>query len=160
MKTGMFTAGNTVRGNRGFSYLVFLIAAAVICVITAGAGMVFVSRVVKAENEQELIFRGLAYKKGIESYYNAAAGRKKYPESLDELVNDRRFFSGRHIRKLYTDPFDSGEGWLLIRSEHGGIKGVVSRSKEESLKRAGFPDELKEFEDARSYSEWVFVYEP
>lgn len=158
------TAGKPPSRQRGFSYAMVL-AAVVIVGIVAEAAHVTTWRLLKAEREQELLFRGQAYMAAIKSYYESGAeagAPKTYPRSLDDLLKDPRFPGRRHIRALYPDPMDEGErkDWLLIRAADGGISGVASTSRKEPLKKANFPKEFEKFAGTQTYAEWVFEYKP
>jgi type II secretory pathway pseudopilin PulG len=140
------------------------LVAIVVVGIFAGVANLATSRIVQADREEELMFRGQAYRKAIQHYY-AVAGR--YPRTLDELLKDPRSAHRTYLRAVYGDPMASGEGekkenggWRLLRAADGGIAGVASRSKQEPLKKANFPLGLEAFENASSYSEWVFEYAP
>lgn len=149
------TAGK--RRNSGFSYAVVL-AAVVIIGIVVEAAHVTTWRVVRADREAELLFRGQAYRRAIQSYYQSNG---QFPRSLEDLLRDPRSASKRHIRTLYPDPMASDEKkeWRLVRNG-GGISGVASASTEEPLKQANFPLGLEKLTGAKSYSDWVFEYVP
>lgn len=66
------------------------------------------------DKEEELIFRGEAYRQAIQ-FYVRKFGR--YPNSLDELVNTNNI---RFIRKLYQDPMTEDGEWRLIHMGPGG----------------------------------------
>lgn len=152
----------TLYHQQGFSYALVL-AAVVILGILAEAAHVTTWRIVKADREQELLFRGDAYRRAIQSYYEAGTAIKQFPRSLDDLLKDSRFASGkRHIRALYPDPMSKDEKpeWTLIRAADGGISGVASQSKDEPLKQANFPKEFENFAAAKAYVDWVFEYRP
>lgn len=161
VKTVISTAGS--RSNqrpgqqRGFTYLLIL-AALVIVGILAEVGVTLTSRVVQANNEQELLFRGQAYQAAIKSYYYAKAARR-YPRSLEVLVKDPRFLHKRHIRQRYSDPVGQGD-WLLLKNGRGEITGISSSSQNKPLKQANFVEALKKFEGATSYREWIFEFSP
>jgi type II secretory pathway pseudopilin PulG len=147
---------------RGFSYALVL-AAVVILGIVAEAAHLTTWRLLKADREQELLFRGNAYRRAIQSYYEAGTAIKQYPRSLDDLLKDPRTASGkRHIRALYRDPMNKDEKaeWTLIRAADGGISGVASQSKDEPLKQANFPKDFEKFAGAKSYADWVFEHQP
>lgn len=158
------TAGRA-RREAGFTYLMVL-ASVVVIGILAEVTHLTTWRILKADKEAELLFRGQAYLRAIQSYYesaHAAAGAiKSYPRSLDDLLEDPRFPGRRHIRALYPDPMgEGGKGeWLLIRAPDGGISGVASRGKEVPLKQANFPKGLEHFAGAQAYSDWIFEYRP
>jgi len=46
------------------------------------------------------------------------------------------------------------------RAVDGGIQGVASSSELEPLKKANFPKRWKDFEQAKTYRDWVFQYIP
>jgi hypothetical protein len=56
----------------------------------------------------------------------------------------------------------SDHSWMLIRSQDNGIAGVASTSTKVPIKRTGFPQNqnMEKFENAKSYTEWLFVYVP
>jgi type II secretory pathway pseudopilin PulG len=163
------TAGKRRRANsraveRGFAYVMVLVATVIIGIL-AGVANVAVSRTMQAEREQELLFRGMAYRNAIQHYY-AATGR--YPRSLHELLKGSQLVQHSYLRALYPDPMaeqaggmkPENGGWRLLRSVDGGISGVSSGSQREPMKKANFPLGLEKFEDAQHYSAWVFDYVP
>jgi type II secretory pathway pseudopilin PulG len=151
------TAGKATNKSGGYAYLAFLIIIASVALMASALGLIVYSREVRMEKEQELIFRGLAYKTAIKSYYNASKGSRQLPHSLNDLVLDPRFPFKKHIRRLYMDPI-TGKMWTLIMASSGGIAGVASSSKTRPLKMKNFPVKLKKFEDAEHYSDWIFTY--
>jgi type II secretory pathway pseudopilin PulG len=149
----------------GFTYAMVLVAIVIVGIL-AGVANVATSRVVQADREEELLFRGMAYRSAIQRYH-AVAGR--YPRTLDELLKDSRFAHRPYLRTLYPDPMadraqgrgsDESGGWQLVRAADGGIAGVASRSKRAPLKKANFPPGFERFDGAQSYAEWVFEYSP
>lgn len=148
--------GKAPNKQRGFAYAAVL-AAVVIVGIGAEVAYLSTARIVQADREAELLFRGQAYRRAIESYYRANGS---YPRALEDLLKDPRFPSRRHIRVLYEDPMAKGKDWLLIRASDGGIGGVASSSTAKPLKTANFPAHFEKFNDAKSYSEWAFEYLP
>ncbi len=149
-------AGKARSSQRGFTYAAVL-AAVVIVGIAAELTYLSTARILQAEREAELLFRGQAYARAIASYYRA---HRSYPRSLDDLLADPHSPAKRHIRALYPDPMAKGAGqaWLLIRAPDGGIGGVASRSTERPLKTANFPPNFDSFSAAGSYSDWVFEF--
>lgn len=139
-----------------------VLAAAVIVGIVVEAAQLTTWRILKADREAELLFRGLAYRNAVKSYYEAGTTVKTFPRSLDDLLKDPRFPDRRHIRALYQDPMakDEKAEWRVIRALDGGISGVAGSSSDEPLKQANFPKELETLAGTRSYSEWVFEYRP
>jgi type II secretory pathway pseudopilin PulG len=152
---------------RGFTYAMVLVAIVIVGIL-AGVADIATSRVMQADRENELMFRGIAYRNAIQRYH-AVAGR--YPRTLDALLKDSRFAHRPYLRTLYPDPMadraqgSSGGGienggWQLVRAADGGIAGVASRSKRAPLKKASFPPGFEGFDGAQSYAEWVFEYSP
>ena len=126
--------------------------------IMAGVAQEMTWRAARAERETELIFRGEAYVHAIESYL-LVNGR--YPRELQDLVRDPNSPTRRHLRALYPDPFAKDKaGWHLIQAADGGIQGVASTSEQEPLKKGNFPRRWKDFEHAKTYRDWVFMYVP
>lgn len=162
------TAPGNARGLRaalrispaGFTY-VALLATIVIISISLGAAGKYWSSVMKREKEEELLFRGDQYRSAIERYYTAKQPFT-FPNSIDDLLSDDRFPQAkRHLRKKFLDPV-TNEDFELIRDLTKGnrITGVYSRSSQEPVRVAGFPDQYKEFEGKLMYSEWKFLYTP
>ncbi len=150
------------RRSAGFTYVMALVAI-VLVGIFAGVANLASSRIMQAEREEELLFRGQAYRAAIRHFYEAEG---HYPRSLRELLKDPHFTHRVYLRALYVDPMASeagrkqSGGWRLMRAADGGIAGVVSRSKQEPLKQANFPLGLEDFDNAKSYADWIFEYQP
>jgi len=157
MKIRILLAGNNIQKQSGFTYLIILAALVVMGIM---AEVVTRSEFIrlKHDQEQELIFRGMAYQQAIKSYVNARPQAKQFPRHLDDLVTDPRFTHKQHIRQAYKDPI-THDDWLLIKDKTGGITGVVSSSQLKPLKQKNFPPGLASFEDAQSYADWVFDYQ-
>jgi hypothetical protein len=138
-----------------------VLAAIVITGILLGVADVQTSHAIKREREEELLYRGLAYRAAIRSYYEAGTPVKSFPRELQDLLKDSRSVHKRHIRALYPDPMAHGKGeWKVVRGADGGISGVASTSKDTPLKTANFPSGLEKFDAAKTYEEWVFEYAP
>lgn len=150
------TVGKQIKSQRGFTYILVMVALVVIAILAEMASVPYQYRI-KRDKEAELLFRGQAYMRAIESYYHAKKELKIYPKNLEDLLNDPRFAHKWHIRQLYTDPL-TGEDWQLIRAPDGGIAGVVSSSRDIPLKQSNFPKQLKQFTGAEQYSDWTFEY--
>lgn len=139
----------------GFTYLMLLAAVAVLAIVATAAGTV-ISRVMQTDREAELLFRGQAYRRAIQSYVDANAERK-LPIHLGDLVQDPRSLNRRHLRALYRDPMDrTGEGWRILRTPEGGIYGIASRSREAPNRKANLPTGFEQFAAAETYAQWVF----
>ena len=154
-------AGRAPSNQRGFSYAVVLVAIVIVAVLAETAYLA-TARVLHADREAELLFRGQAYRRAIQSYYDAGNPTKTFPPALEHLLNDPRTPGRHHLRTLYRDPFtkDEKNSWRLVRASDGGIAGVSSSSTEEPLKQANFPKDLEKFAGAKNYAEWIFEYRP
>lgn len=142
---------------KGFTYLLVL-GVIVVVSIMAQVATTSTTTLVRRANEQELLFRGDAYRQAIRAYYEAIPSSPQYPASLEELASDPRFPHRRHIRQLYAEPL-SGE-WRVLRNEQGRIVGVASSSGDEPMKKSGFRGDNVPFEGAEAYSDWEFAYLP
>lgn len=149
----MSAVGKSSNRQQGFTYPLALLAVAVISIL-AGIGSVRIAHQVQVEKEAELLFRGLAYRRAIRSYYLAASPHA-YPRRLEDLLKDPRFAHRRYMRALYPDPF--GDRWQLIHASDGGIAGIASSSTRQPIKRFRFPLGLEQFEKAKTYRDWQFV---
>lgn len=156
----MSRAGRTeppAGGEAGYTYAALLI-------VLVGLGLTvetaFIPPATEARraDEAELIFRGMAYRRAIESYYLADPGVPEFPPNLDALLEDPREEGRRHIRRLYEPVIASD--WDLIEAEGGGIAGVVPESELTAFRRAGFPEGMEVAEEAEAYTGWRFVFDP
>ncbi len=109
----------------------------------------------KRDKEEELFFRGLAYRTAIKDYQGAKTNGGRYPRTLSQLAGDPKTADGRFIRQLYKDPMTGGD-FQAIRAADGGIIGVVSASKGIPFRTTGFSEEFKAFEKAATYADWEF----
>lgn len=99
-----------------------------------------------------------AYRRAIESFWNAGDGQQRLPGTLDELLLDPCFPHGvRHLRRVYPDPMTGRAEWGLVKDQAGGITGVHSLSETRPLKTANFPAAYQTFTDQRSVRDWVFA---
>jgi type II secretory pathway pseudopilin PulG len=119
------------------------------------------SHAMQREKEKQLLFAGQQYREAIASYYNRTPGAvKRYPGSLAELLEDKRFpVPQRHLRRLYPDPV-TGQAFAAVPSPEGGIMGVQSASGAAPVKTANFLLRDADFTDTAKYSDWKFVYAP
>lgn len=154
------TVGNPRSKQRGFTYVIILVAVIVMGMF-AEVATTYASRARQMDREAELFFRGMAYRQAIKSYYESGKPVKTYPKSLSDLVKDPRSAHKSHLRMLYPDPVGIGKGeWRLIRVTDGGISGIASASTAVPIKTGNFQNEFEKFEGAASYADWVFEYAP
>ena len=146
---------------QGFTLIAVLIATAIIGLGLAATGEVW-SRTKQREREQDLLFAGNQFRQAIANYYERSPGGvKKYPEKLEDLLQDTRYATTqRYLRRIYPDPMTGKADWGLIPSPEGGVMGVYSQSKEAPVKSSGFAFVNSAFENAATYELWQFAYLP
>lgn len=137
---------------RGFTYLT-----AILLVAVAGASLGLVAEswthARQREKEAELIWVGNQFTQAIGLYYQRSPGAiKRYPEKLEDLLEDKRFLTmQRYLRRIYADPITGKAEWGLIAAPGGGIMGVRSISTARAIRTK---------DGATSYGDWKFMYEP
>jgi len=114
-------------------------------------------QITQRERETELLFIGEQFRNAIASYAAATpAGAARFPKSLADLLEDKRFPNvRRHLRRVYADPFTGAADWTLI-TQQGAIVGVASSSSRQPLKRSGFVRADAAFAEASTYAGWRF----
>ena len=149
------------RKQGGYTLLALLLLVALIGFGLAGAGELW-SRSAQRERERELLFAGNQIRAAIGLYYLRSPGTtKRYPKRLEDLLQDDRYpVVVRYLRRVYADPMTGSPQWGLIEAPGGGIMGVYSLSGAVPLKRAGFAPENKDFEGAKRYTAWRFLFNP
>lgn len=137
---------------RGFTYLTALLLVAAVGSSLAAVGGLW-SQASQREKESELLWIGEQFRQAIGLYYQRSPGAaKRYPEKLEDLLEDRRFLTvQRYLRRIYVDPMTSKGQWDLIAAPGGGIMGVRSLSDGRPVRERG---------GARRYADWTFIYEP
>ncbi len=114
----------------------------------------------RREKEKQLLFAGDEIRRAIGAYYEQSpGGQKQFPQSLDDLLLDRRYASvQRYLRRIYVEPISGTKQWAPIRAPDGGIMGVHSAASGQPLRIDGFPPGYEHFKDKTSYGEWTFQY--
>ena len=149
----------------GFTYLGVLVLIALIGLLLAMAGEV-TATTMQRERESELLFIGHEYRDAIGRYFRQ---NHRYPQSLAELVSTASLVASsggaspqavHYLRRLYPDPMTRQINWNLLLAPDQGIMGVASASQKAPIKTAGFDDVDVGFEDAKTYGDWIFVYDP
>jgi len=133
MPTGSCGLG---RAQRGFTYLLVLFFVAISAAALATLGQAW-QNAAERERERELEFRGSEIARAIASYRHATAGLAQYPQTLDDLLEDRRSAVARHhLRQRYADPFTGQADWVLEPSDADPrrFSGVHSRSDHKLLR--------------------------
>lgn len=133
-------------------------------VFLAGIGLALAGHAwhmeMRRERERELLFVGDQFRRAIASYHAGAAGKNQYPQTLEDLLEDRRHPNPvRHLRQIYRDPMTGKAEWNLI-VEQERIIGVSSRSEDKPIKVAGFAERYQDFATAPSYAAWRFIHRP
>ena len=148
------------RPNAGFTYIGLLVAIVLIGGALAAVGEVW-STQSQREKEVELLYRGDTIRKAIGAYVFGPGGSGRYPQELEDMVQDQRSPQvTRYLRRVYEDPMTGMADWTLIRAPDGGIMGVASSSKDAPLKVRGFNAADEFFRDATCYCDWQFIYVP
>ncbi len=159
---------------KGFIFLWALFAAALAGIMLAGTGQVW-QITSQREKEKELLFVGDQFRQAVMSYYNDdSAAAKQYPESLEQLLEDKRgVATKRHLRKIFIDPMTNTADWGLVEEpepeqedssvsistgKNKGIIGVYSLSKGMPMKVENFKDHNAAFSEALTYQDWKFVF--
>ena len=135
------------RHQRGFTYLALLWWVVISGVMLAALGSQWRMDAAR-QREAELVFRGEQIKAALRAYQsNTPAGQPMLPESLSDLLDDRRQGPPRrHLRKAWADPIQ-GRPWDLLLDEQGRIRGVHSSSQRKPLSAP---------EGVNTYREWLF----
>lgn len=140
-----------------------MFAVAIAGAVLAVTGIVW-SKANQRDKEVELLFIGNQFRQAIALYYQRTPGvTKRYPEKIENLIEDRRYLSTqRYLRKFYTDPMTGKAEWGLVMAPEGGVMGVYSLSTARPIKSAGFAhaEEAAGFAKAASYADWKFAYAP
>jgi type II secretory pathway pseudopilin PulG len=154
------TGRSSASTERGFTYLGLLLAVVVMGLALSAAGTLW-SFTAQREREAQLLFAGDQYRIAIGRFYSAGPGAHRYPQELQELVEDTRVPEPkRYLRKLLADPMTGRMDWTLLRDPDGGIYGVASSATGVPLKRANFRGPDEKFNDAQCYCDWKFEYAP
>ena len=113
------------------------------------------------DREAELLLVGAEFRSAIRGFYERSPGVKRYPASLEELVEDKRHpVPERYLRRVYPDPMTGKPEWGLVEAPGGGIMGVYSLSEMVPVRTGNFSPDNESFADGRRYSDWKFFYAP
>ncbi len=149
------------RFQQGFTYLVAMFAVAIAGLLLAVTSEVW-SQSRQREKERELLYIGDQFREAIALYYQRTPGTvKRYPEKLEDLLEDKRYLSmQRYLRKVHADPMTGKFQWGTIAAPGGGIMGVYSLSDQRPIKSENFDTGDQGFTGGQRYSDWKFLYEP
>jgi hypothetical protein len=115
-------------GQRGFAYLMALIA---VMVLVAASTVVLQKGATQARRnrEQEMIWRGNQYKRAIRLYYHKTG---KYPQTIDDLVKGLPQL--HFLRQEYKDPTNKADGtWRFIYVNAAGS--IIGSTKYATLQQ-------------------------
>jgi hypothetical protein len=99
-------------------------------IVLAITGLVWHTQMLRKKG-RELFFAGEKFPRAIGAYHDRSPGGKKWPDRLEDLLQDSRFpTTQRYLRRLYVDPMNGGADWGLMQGPEGEIVGVYSRSDE------------------------------
>lgn len=145
---------------QGFTYLAALLLVGLVGIGLAATAELW-SHARQREKEAELIWIGEQFRQAIGLYYHRSPGAvKRYPEKLEDLLEDRRYLSvQRYLRKIYADPMTMKSEWGVVAAPEGGIKGVYSTATGKPIRTAPLTRDDQTFASAGSYRDWRFVYE-
>jgi type II secretory pathway pseudopilin PulG len=146
---------------QGFTYLAALFLVGLVGLGLAATAEIW-SHTRQREKEAELIWIGNQFKQAIGLYYQRSPGAvKRFPEKLEDLLEDRRYLSmQRYLRKIYADPVVGKPDWGLVSAPSGGIMGVYSTAAAKPIRTVPLSIDQKTSASVASYRDWRFVYEP
>jgi hypothetical protein len=139
-------SGSPQRRQSGITYLAVLFFVAASSAMLAATGIIW-SHERQRQKEAELLWIGNQFREAIGLYYQRTPGAvKRYPESLEDLLVDRRYLTTvRYLRQIYRDPMTGKAQWGLIPAPEGGVMGIYS---------------LSELRPIRTAADWKFTYAP
>jgi hypothetical protein len=131
MKNGtLLTRARRKQGGYALLLVVFLTALLVVGTMSIGLRILTQG---KREKEQEMIWRGKQYTRGINLYYRKLG---RFPTSMDDLVKPK-VGNLRFMRQAYKDPMNKEDGsWRLI---YVGPAGQLIGSLNPSLSSVQMP---------------------
>lgn len=98
------------RSQGGYALLLVVFFTALVVVGTMSIGLRIITEG-RREKEQEMIWRGKQYTRGIKLYYQKLG---RFPNSMDDLVKPK-IGNLRFMRQAYKDPMNKEDGtWRLI----------------------------------------------
>ena len=109
----------------GFTFLGLLLA-----IVLLGIGLTAASEVwfTTAQRQRQMQSQWAAqeFVRAIGSYYESGPGGvKRFPKSVDDLLEDRRdAVLRRHLRQIYVNPQTGNREWAWVTAPDGGLMGV------------------------------------
>jgi hypothetical protein len=100
----------TAKSQSGFALMMVLFLTTLV-LLAAMAAAPYIRTESQREKEQEMIWRGKQYVRGIKLYYRKMG---RFPTSIDDLTKPK-LGSLRFMRQAYKDPMNKGDGsWRFI----------------------------------------------
>ncbi|VVD94987.1 hypothetical protein PSP20601_01823 [Pandoraea sputorum] len=150
--------GQSLQGQRGFTYVGLLILVAVLGLVGAMTIRVGALRQ-RAAREVQLMEIGAQFSDALRAYADATpAGQLPQPPNLAALLLDPRFPTPhRYLRKIFADPITGSTDWGITYVTTGkGVLEVYSRSSATPLKTAHFDEQFGTFSGTTHYYDWRF----
>lgn len=145
----------------GFTYLWVLMTVAFAGIGLSLAGEMYTTAV-RRDQEAALLAIGRQFQQALNSYANTAlgVGPQRYPQSLDDLLEDRRGpVVRRHLRQVFVDPMTGQAQWGEWRVG-GRLMGLHSLSEAAAIKRDHFDPDMQHLTGKAHVKEWVFAVQP
>jgi hypothetical protein len=102
--------GTAIKSQNGFALLMVMLLTTVV-LLGAMAAAPYIRTERQREKEEEMIWRGKQYVRGIKLYYRKMG---RFPTSMDDLTKPK-LGSLRFMRQAYKDPMNTADGsWRLI----------------------------------------------
>jgi type II secretory pathway pseudopilin PulG len=134
MNAALRTTKASRRHQRGYAYIMALLLATIMMISMAAAipNMLTEGR---REKEQNMVWRGNQYKRGIRRFVQALG---RYPTSLDDLTKPQNGI--RYMRQAYKDPMNADDGkWRFIYVTSAGA--LVGSTRYTSLQQLALADQ-------------------
>jgi hypothetical protein len=104
------SARRTAKQQDGYALLLVVFFASILLIGTMSIGLRTLTEG-RREKEQEMIWRGKQYTRGVKMYYRKLG---RFPNSMDDLVKPK-IGNLRFMRQQYTDPMNKDDGsWRFI----------------------------------------------
>jgi hypothetical protein len=103
-------AKTSAKSQRGFAFLMVMFMTTILLLVAIAAAP-YVRTEGRREKEEEMIWRGKQYVRGIKLYYRKTG---RFPTSVDDLTKPK-LGSLRFMRQAYKDPMNAADGtWRFI----------------------------------------------